>query len=123
MSYRVKVKSASFRRVRHTGKAYARIGGAEIADALGAEVLARIPQVGGAPYSIHALRSQLAARLFSTGGRPALQGAKRRQKIPLTAQDWRTLNRLAERLSTREKRVTAGQVASALVHEGLGLIK
>ena len=119
MTHRIKVASDSFRRIRHTGKTYPKVDAERFADVIGAGDVTRGAQLGGAPHGLHAIRNQLAERLLSTGGRPSLAGATRRQKIPLTPQDWEALERIAERLSERGNPVTPGQVASALVHEGL----
>lgn len=119
MAYRIRVRGDSFRRVRHSGKAYPKVDAQRFADAIGADEVTRAAEARGAPHGLHAIRDQLAERLLSTGGRRSLEGATRRQKIPLTPQDWEALERIAERLSDRGKTVTAGQVASALVHESL----
>lgn len=119
MVNRLKVRSGSFRRIRHTGKTYPKLDAERFAKALGAADGARTAHVEGAPRGLYAIRDQLAKRLLSTGGRPSLEGATRRQKIPLTQEDWDALERMAEKLSNRGKTVTPGQVASALVHEGL----
>jgi hypothetical protein len=119
MSYRVKVTSASVPRLRHTGKTYLKVAPQEIARALGAGHIERLTAGGGSPHGLHAIRADIARRLLSTGGRPSLAGTTKRQKIPFTPEDWTTLNRIAEELSEPNHRITAGQVASAIVHERL----
>lgn len=57
------------------------------------------------------LQQEVRRRLRSSGGRPALEGAHRRKKIPLTDSDWKQLNDLAESLQ-----ISPGQVASLLLH-------
>jgi hypothetical protein len=83
---------------------------ADVAKALGAEPVGKVDS--RATPSMAGLYRELAERLRSTGGRPALQGATRRQKIPLTDADWNELERLSERLSA-----TPGQIASVLLHQ------
>lgn len=119
MPYRVKVASASFRRIRHSGRVHAKVSPQEVARALGAQEIEPVAGLGGSPHGLHAIRADIANRLLSTGGRPSLVGTTRRQKIPLTPEDWTALERIAEELSEPDHRITAGQVASALVHERL----
>lgn len=73
----------------------------------------------GAPIGLHALRRELESRVRSTGGRPALDGATKIQKIPLKPEDWSRLEDLAARLSREGVSATAGQVASVMVHKQL----
>ncbi|MEZ0368262.1 MAG: hypothetical protein ACAI44_04160 [Candidatus Sericytochromatia bacterium] len=72
-----------------------------------------------APLSLFALRQYLAQELQSTGGRPALAGAKERKKIPLPEAEWQKLEELAAVLLSLGVRTTPGQVASALLHQSL----
>lgn len=120
MSYRVRVTSVSVPRVRHTGRTLPKVNPTEVARALGAE---QVENLGGgavgSPHALFAIREEIAKRLLSTGGRPSLRGTSRRQKVPLTPEDWSTLERVASELSDDDHRITAGQVASALVHERL----
>jgi hypothetical protein len=73
----------------------------------------------GGPITLHALRRELETRIRSTGGRPALEGATKIQKIPLRPEDWSRLEELAARLSQQGVSATAGQVASVMVHTQL----
>jgi hypothetical protein len=112
MTRRVRDTSARERRLLDTGARERRVDPLDVATALGAEPLGSVqarPLVAVAD-----LYRELAERLRSTGGRPALEGATRRQKIPLTDADWNELERLSERLSA-----TPGQVASVLLHQVL----
>jgi hypothetical protein len=68
---------------------------------------------------LFALRQELCERLQSTGGRRSLEGATRRQKIPLSEADWQRLQQLAELSQTNGMRPTAGQVAGTLLHQAL----
>ncbi len=68
-----------------------------IAKAFGAEEIVSRENVHGAPIGLHALRRELESRVRSTGGRPALDGATKIQKIPLKHEDWSRLEDLATR--------------------------
>ncbi len=59
-----------------------RITPEEIETGLGAERSGIIP-FGGSPMSAYAVRQELFRRLRSTGGRPALDGADIKPKIPM----------------------------------------
>jgi hypothetical protein len=103
----------------HSTTARARHVKLDLADALGAEPLpGRLPRLQS-PVGLLAVRAELAKALGSTGGRPGIRGISRRQKIPLADTDWAHLERLAERISSRGPRATAGQVASVLLHLAL----
>lgn len=119
MAYRLKVTSDPFRGLRHTGTTQPEVSPKEVARALGAQAVRTTAGVSGSPPSLQAIRADIAGRLLSTGGRPSLVGATLRQKIPLTPADWASLEQIARRLSEPAHRLTAGQVASALIHERL----
>jgi hypothetical protein len=112
MTRRVRDTGAREKRLRDTGPGERRVEPADLAGALGAE------PVGSAEarpvFTVVGLHRELTERLRSTGGRPALEGATRRQKIPVTDADWDELERLSERL-----RATPGQIASVLLHHVL----
>lgn len=113
MTRRVRDTSAQEKRLRDVGARERRVEPADLAAALGAEPVgtagARAPL-----FSMAGLHRELADRLRSTGGRPALEGTTRRQKFPLTDADWKELERLAEHLGA-----TPGQIASVLLHRVL----
>ena len=94
-----------------------------VTEAMGAEMVAEGTQnLRGAPPSLVALRQELARRLRSTGGRPSLEGTSRRQKIPLSDEDWSLLEELAQKTSTEALSATPGQIASVLLHQALNSI-
>lgn len=119
MAAKLRIPSRSASAIRHAGAATRAVRPHEIAKALGADEVIPRPKVQGAPISLHALRRELEARIRSTGGRPALEGATRIQKIPLKPEDWSRLEDLAAELSRRGISATAGQVASVMVHKQL----
>jgi hypothetical protein len=89
-----------------------------VAAAIGVEVESA-SAAGVLPHDLRHLASQLEDRLQSSGGRPGLAGTERRQKIPLTPEDWSSLEAIARRLSRPGHRISPGHVASALIHEKL----
>ena len=94
MTAKLKIANRSGGAIRHSGSATLLPGPEPIAKALGADVASR-ERVHGAPIALHALRQELESRVRSTGGRPALQGATKIQKIPLKPEDWSRLEELA----------------------------
>lgn len=112
MTRRVRDTSARERRARDVGARERHLDPEDLARALGAEPVGRAET--SPVFSMAGLHRELAERLRSTGGRPALEGATRRQKIPLTDADWNELERLSGRLSA-----TPGQIASVLLHQVL----
>ena len=118
MAAKLKIPSHSAGTIRHVGVVARTVNSEGIAKALGAEVVSR-KNISGAPINLHALRQELHRRVRSTGGRPALEGATRIQKIPLTPGDWSQLGELADVLSRQGVSATAGQVASVIVHNQL----
>lgn len=122
MATKLKITSRTAGAIRHAGTAVRSVDPAVIAKALGAEEVASRENVHGAPISLHALRRALESRVRSTGGRPALEGATKIQKIPLKPEDWSRLEQLAARLSRQGVSATAGQVASVMVHDQLELL-
>ncbi|HVT04154.1 MAG TPA: hypothetical protein VHL58_12370 [Thermoanaerobaculia bacterium] len=122
MTTRLKITSRSAGAIRHTGGAVRSIGPDVIVKTLGAEEVVSTKNVHGAPISLHALRRELESRVRSTGGRPALEGATKIQKIPLKPEDWSRLEELAARLTREGVSATAGQVASVIVHSQLELL-
>lgn len=73
----------------------------------------------GSPFALFALRQELSKRLRSTGGRRSLEGVSRRQKIPLSEEDWKRLQKLAEVSQSEGVHPTPAQVASVLLLQAL----
>lgn len=122
MATNVNITSRSHRVIRHAGTAVRSVGPGVMVKALGGEEAVSRENVHGSPITLHALRLALESRVRSTGGRPALEGATRIQKIPLKPDDWSRLEELATQLSRQGVSATAGQVASVMVHSQLQLI-
>lgn len=110
---------STFKRLKDTGAHFKRVDPNEVALALGVQERISFVDMPGNALSLFALRQDLARKLHSTGGRPALEGAKRRQKIPLTDEAWTRLEQLAETLTQEGRRTTPGQVASVLLLRAL----
>src|SRR5262245_30356311 len=68
------------------------------------------------------LRLELASGIKSRGGRPALEGTARRQKIPMTDADWEKLEALASALRVDGVHATAGQVGAQLLHDAIAQV-
>ena len=118
MAAKLKIASRSGGAIRHSGSVARSIGPEAIVKALGAEAVSRA-NAHGTPIALHVLRQELESRVRSTGGRPALEGATKIQKIPLKPEDWSRLEELAEKLSRQGVSATAGQVASVMLHSQL----
>ena len=71
------------------------------------------------PLALLQLREQVAQRLRSTGGRPALLGAVRKMKIPVTEQDRHSVEMIARKVEAGRFKPSAAQVASMILHMAL----
>jgi hypothetical protein len=115
MTQRKKPPLTTVRRIILKEQTVARLDPATVAAALGAEPTgARIEGRPG-PITLYALRSALLQSRQPTGGRPGIDGATIRPKIPLTPEAWEQLEALAAELSAEGFSPSAGQVASVLL--------
>jgi len=89
-----------------------RVDPKEVAEALGAELVGRVP--AGSQITHFGLQSALYHLLRSRGGRRSLEGAGDRKKVPLLEEDWERLVRLAD-----EWCASPAQIAAVMVHEVL----
>jgi len=115
--------NSAVRRIRDVGVTSRRLDPAIIAEALGADEAGPVFGRKGSPASVLQIRAELASRLHSSGGRPALEGANRRVKIPVTDSQWQELEDLAASFSDLGFAPSAGQVASVLLSLALPLAK
>lgn len=72
-----------------------------------------------APVTLLAIRDALTDRLRSTGGRPALAGDGARQRVQVSADDWRIITDIAGHVEVGRHRPSPAQVASVLIHLAL----
>ncbi len=124
MAQRIRVTTPVGNAIRVTTPAPPCLEPNEVAAALGADPVLRAklePLLG--PVTLLALRTELANRLRSTGGRPALAGADMRAKVPLADGEWKELDEMAAALSTPGCSPSAGQVAGALLSLSVRAVK
>jgi hypothetical protein len=119
MTKRIQPIEPTVKRIRATEPTLKRVDAQAVAEALGAEPLPGRLVGSLGPITLYALRSELFRRRQSSGGRPAIEGADVRAKIPLAEQDWARLERIADSLSTEGFSPSAGQVASLLLSAAL----
>jgi hypothetical protein len=74
---------------------------------------------GGSPISAYAVRQELFQRLRSTGGRPALDGADVKRKIPMRQAQWKKLEQLAGRVESDGFHPSPAQLASIILDAGV----
>lgn len=90
-----------------------RVGKAGLAEALGAEEVARIPSAADTPAGFVALRTEVFRLLRSGGGSPGVPDADRR-KIPVTDAAWIAVSLAARNMAAPGFAPTPAQVASAI---------
>ena len=123
MGRKDEVRHSALRRIRDTGRGSRRLDPVVVAEALGANEHGSALGLKGSPATALQIRAELAIRLYSRGGRPALEGANRRVKIPVTDKQWQELEDLATSFSDLGFAPSAGQVASVLISLALPLAK
>ena len=112
-------KGPAMKKIRDTSKIEPRIDPRQLAAALGAEPVPEAQDAAGSPLAAMAVRQEMARRLQSSGGRPALEGTTRRAKIPLSDEEWQQLETIAAAIACAGCAPTAGQVASVLLNLAL----
>ncbi len=98
----------------------------EIANRLGAKVIARVPDTGGGAFGavrlahiISELQSRLLPGRGRRAGRPTDSTWELRPKVPMTRATERRLARLAEQASESGRKVTPMQMAARILEEAL----
>jgi hypothetical protein len=86
-----------------------------VAAALGGEPCPEEIRGQPGPITLFALRTELANRRQSSGGRPGIEGTNFRAKIPVGDREWHRLESIAHELSAQGFSPSAGQVASVLL--------
>jgi hypothetical protein len=100
----------------------------QIAHAMGAEVIGRVPETGGGAFGaarlahvIHALRERLQPSRGRRPGRPTSKDWGLRSKVPMSPATRTKLRRLAQQMSTAQRKVSPMQVAAQLLEEALAV--
>jgi hypothetical protein len=98
----------------------------EIAPALGAEIVGKVPETGGGAFGaarlvqiIASLRARLQPSRGVRPGRPTSKDWRLRSKIPMSAQTRSKLRRLSKQMSTTERKVSPMQLAAHLLEEAV----
>lgn len=119
MTKRIRVTSKKGAKIRTTSRPARTIDPNAIEVELGAQPMTRTSD-DAATSLLRPLRQGLAVALRSNGGRPSLDGASRRQKIPMADRDWSDLEKIAQRLQSDGINATAGQVAGQILRDAVG---
>jgi hypothetical protein len=107
------------RRIEATDRPARRIESEEFAAALGAEPVGEAHASNLDPLSLAALGSELIKRLRSSGGRPALADATEICRVPLSAEDVKTLEGMVAQLESSGAKPSVGQLVSVIVRAHL----
>jgi|SwirhisoilCB1_FD_contig_71_1764023_length_677_multi_1_in_0_out_0_2 hypothetical protein len=120
MTSRIVDKSPTKRIIQDKSSEKRRILPDTVAAAFGAETVgSKIPR-RGSPLSAYAIRDELFRRLRSTGGRPALEGADLKAKVPLSTEQYQAIESIAGSVAEGgESHPSVGQVASVLIELAL----
>jgi hypothetical protein len=98
-----------------------------LAQLLGAHIVGRVPAVGGGAFGMARLGHLLHERLTpSRGERPGRPTDARwvvRPKVPMSEATQAQLKKLAERVSTPERKVSAMQVAACLLEDAVARVQ
>lgn len=108
-------------RIRDIGVRSEKLESNAVAQALTAEFVSS-QDIHGSPITMYSLRQAIGERLTSTGGRPGLTGNTRRQKIPISDQDWNELKHIAEE-ELGSMSVSPSQVGAMLIRFGIAQIR
>jgi len=101
----------------------------KIADALGATVVARMPETGGGAFGaarlaviIEKLQSRLTPSQGKRPGRPTDVNWVNHPKIPMSKATEKRLVQLAERVSNENRKISAMQLAAQLLEDAVARI-
>ncbi len=97
--------------------------GADIASALGASHRNPVSTGAQGPPGLVQLRSELALRLQSDGGRPTDPTWTVRRVVPFRPAGWAELQEFAARLTAQGRSVSPAQLAALLVERGLAQLE
>ena len=116
---RIRISDRPAKRFRVTDASPRRLSHRTVAKALGAQVVGPSRTRPKSPTAVIALREKVGAMLRSTGGRPALEGAAERKKVPVIKGDWKKLELVAASFAQAGTKASPAQLASLLLHEKL----
>jgi hypothetical protein len=98
----------------------------QLAERLGAKVVARLPETGGGAFGAarlakiyEDLRARLVPGQGKRAGRPSEANWIRRPKVPMSAATERKLTRLAEEASSVGRRISPMQLAAQILEDAL----
>jgi len=93
----------------------------KLAELLGARIVGEVPDVGGGAFGMARLAQLLHERLMPSQGerpgRPTNPAWDRRPKVPMSEATAEKLTRIAEAMSSSERKVSPMQVAAQLLEE------
>ena len=116
MAKKSNIGGKALERIEITDPALPRVEPTEFAQALGAEPCGEVRSNHLDLISLGELGNELIKRLRSTGGRPSLEGATERSKVPLTPDDVAKLEEIIAVMEAQTgKRPALGQIASVIL--------
>jgi hypothetical protein len=124
MANKINIVGKALERIEITGPALPRVEPAEFAAALGAEPCGERRSNLLDLISLGEVGNELIKRLRSTGGRPSLQGATERCKVPLSPEDVAALEQIVDALEKKTgTRPALGQIASVILRTHLDSLR
>ena len=100
----------------------------QIAQEMGAEIIGHVPDTGGGAFGaarlthvVHALRERLQPSRGRRPGRPTSKDWVLRSKIPMSSATRTKLRRLAQQMSTTDRKVSPMQVAAQLLEDAVAV--
>lgn len=101
----------------------------KLAKALGAKVVARVPETGGGAFGaarlagiVEKLQSRLSPSRGKRPGRPTDANWVRHPKVPMSQATEQRLVRMADRMSNGDRKVSAMQLAAQLLEDAVAHI-
>jgi hypothetical protein len=99
----------------------------KLAELLGAKIVGEVPDVGGGAFGMARMARILHQRLTPSRGerpgRPTNPSWVLRPKVPMSEATARRLARMAEAMSTADRKVSPMQVAAQLLEEAVGRVE
>jgi hypothetical protein len=118
MTKKIEIIGAKPKKIDITDQPKRRVDPTEFADALGANLALKHSAAALDLIGLAELGTRLLTRLRSSGGRPALADATEICRVPLTADDVRSLEKITDQIGQATgTKPSPGQVASMIVQE------